>query len=82
MTTDNTQPVDVLAVMDRALNAFGRGRAKEWNELSKARAAVAELIEIQRRLVALDLNVNGEGSELARICDDAAAALARVGGGE
>lgn len=62
-----------LAGFDEPSDLFGKADA--------AIVAVAELIEIQRRLVAWNRNANGEGSELGQICLDAENALARVQGG-
>ena len=78
---NETQNVDVLALMDEAVCALQRdGNNQEATDLIAASVAVAELIEIQRRLVAWNRNVNGSGTELGEICADAEVALARIGG--
>lgn len=72
--------VDVLAVLDEAISTMYRDSYSAIpDDLTKARDAVAEMIDIHRRLVAWDRNVNGGGTELGRICDEAAALIARLG---
>jgi hypothetical protein len=53
---------------------------QDYRNALDARDAVAELIELHKRLVAWNHNINGNGVELGEICRDAEAALARVGG--
>lgn len=48
--------------------------------LRAARESIVAMIDIQRRLVAWDRNVNGGGSELGQICDEAAASIAHLDG--
>jgi hypothetical protein len=74
----SAQPVDVLAVMDRAMPGLAtRG------ELAEARAAVAELIEALRMADAWIREAKALGVRIPADNTIAAnrAALARIGGG-
>ena len=88
MNTSETK-VDVLAVMDRAEDAELREfRVESADEIRQARAAVAELIEALRNIVALDpatdsdsgRNEWGEAECFDKAQEIASTALARIGG--
>jgi hypothetical protein len=72
------RPVDVLAVLDRAIAAFPTTPiyAEHLAELHEARTAVAELIEAANRAVAF---VGYDGVACGRVRDELRAALANVG---
>lgn len=84
-----TERVDVLAVMNRMRDWMPDIEhpdnqmpmvLKSHREAEEAISFVATLIDIHRRLVAWNHNVNGNTGELGEICSDAEAALARIGG--
>ena len=78
MNTTERKPVDVLAVLDKCA-IYVEVESEYGDEFSEARAAVAELIEADKRLQAIRANgCSHDEWEAAIKAHDAA--LARVGG--
>jgi hypothetical protein len=75
------QKIDVLDNIKLAIGALSaHGEHERVDQLLETYEAISDLINVQRRLVAWNRNVNGEGRELGEICLDAASTLARIGG--